>query len=75
MRKLLVTLDDELAKELAKYPNQNEIVRQALRLYIGDITTETVAGIRKSYQVLLHYMKESDSKLDYIARKVDNPNS
>lgn len=68
MRKLLVTLDDDLSKELAKYPNQNEIVRKALRLYIGDITTDTVEGLRASYEIITKYLKEIDSKIDYLSK-------
>lgn len=46
MRKLLVTLDDDLSKKLATYPNQNEVVRKALRLYIGDISADSIEGLR-----------------------------
>ena len=65
MRKLLVTLDDDLDKELAKYPNQNEIVREALRVYKLDISTDTVAGMRKSYAALRKYM---ETKFEYYDR-------
>lgn len=70
MRKLLVTLDDDLSPLLAKYPNQNEIVRKALRLYIGDITTDTVDGLRTSYKIIAKRLNEIDSKVDYIAGRV-----
>lgn len=70
MRRLVVTLDDELAPLLAKYPNQNEIVRQALRLYIGDITTDTREGLVTSYKMVARMLKEIDSKVDYIAGRV-----
>lgn len=70
MRKLLVTLDDEIAPLLAKFPNQNEIVRQALRLYIGDITTDTRQGIVTSYKIIAKTLREIDSKLDYLDRKL-----
>lgn len=70
MRKLLVTLDDELSPLLAKYPNQNEIVRESLRLYIGDITTDTREGLVASYKILIKLHKEIDAKLNYIARKL-----
>jgi hypothetical protein len=77
MRRLVINLDDELSNLLAKFPNQNEIVRQALRLYIGDITTDTLKGIRNSYRVFIKLLeksienqKETDSKIDYIARRI-----
>jgi metal-responsive CopG/Arc/MetJ family transcriptional regulator len=69
MRKLLVTLDDELSTLLEGYPNQNEIVRKALRLYIGNISTDTVEGLRASYQMIIKQLKEIDSKVDYLAKK------
>lgn len=69
MRKLLITLDDELSPLLAKYPNQNEIVRQALRLYIGDITTDAVQGIVTSYKLIAKQLKEIEAKVDYLAKE------
>ena len=70
MRKLLVTLDDDLSNLLAKYPNQNEIIRQSLRLYISDITPDTIEGLRASYTKVAKALKEIDSKVDYIAGKL-----
>lgn len=70
MRKLLVTLPDDLSDLLAKYPNQNEIVRKSLQLYIGNITTDTIDGLRTSYQLVAKKLQEIDEKIDYIASKV-----
>lgn len=77
MRRLVVTLDDELSPLLAKYPNQNEIVRQALRLYIGDIATDTREGLRSSLSIVAaqlkkqdHKLQDMDGKIDYIAGRV-----
>lgn len=70
MRKLLVTLDDDISPLLAKYTNQNEIVRQALRLYIGDITPDTVDALRKSFEIIKFKLNELDQKIDYIAKIV-----
>ena len=52
MRRLVINLDDELDLWLSKQTNQNETVRKALELYKGDITTDTVQGLRESYKVL-----------------------
>ncbi len=65
MRKLLLTLDDDMSKELAKYPNQSEVLREAFRIYKLDISTDTVAGMRKSFTVLKKYM---ESKFEYYDR-------
>lgn len=67
---MLVTLDDDLDTLLSKYPNQNEVTRTALRLYIGDITPDTVDGLRKSYNIFVKLAKDMDSKLDYIAGRL-----
>lgn len=71
MRKLLVTLDDDLDKVLAQYPNQNQIVREALKLYNGDITTDTIAGLRKSYDNLLRYTKSKHEYYDQVFARLD----
>ena len=70
MRKLLVTLDDELSPLLAKYPNQSEIVRKALRLYIHDISTDDMAQIKASYKIIVSVLKDMDSKIDYLAERI-----
>lgn len=71
MRKLLVTLNDELSKELAKYPNQSEIVRDALRVYNNDISTDTVRGLRQSYALIIKRLDDSFAKYDESFQKLD----
>jgi hypothetical protein len=46
MRRLVVTLDNTLDEWLAGFPNQAQIVRNALDLYHGDITTDTKEGLK-----------------------------
>lgn len=56
-------LDDELSKELEKFPNMSETTREALRLYIGLIpTSDTIPILKKSYSDLWDKM---DSKFEY----------
>jgi Arc/MetJ-type ribon-helix-helix transcriptional regulator len=62
MKKLLVVLDDELSKELDKYPNKSQVVREALKIYNGHISTDTVAGLRQSYKSL---QDNINSRFDY----------
>jgi hypothetical protein len=71
MRKLLLTLDDDMDKELAKYPNQSEILREAFRIYKLDISTDTVAGMRKSYTVLKKFMEERFDVYDQSFKRMD----
>lgn len=68
MRKLLVTLDDEMDKVLASYPNQNDIVRKALRLYNGDITTESI----KSIQLRLVKINQRLASIENAVTKIAN---
>lgn len=65
MRKLLLTLDDDMDKELATFPNQSEILREAFRIYKLDMSTDTVAGMRQSYKQLRKYM---ETKFEYYDR-------
>lgn len=78
MRKLVITLDDELDTWLSSHPNQNDTVRKALNLYKGDITTDTVSDIKKSYLILKEYIQqhfeqydESFSKLDILISELE----
>lgn len=77
MRKLLVTLDDELDTLLAGMPNQGGMMRECTKLYMGHILPETANGLRASYMIVGKRLEavndkidELDSKLDYIARKL-----
>ena len=67
MKLIHVKLDDDLADLLAKYPNQSEIVRQSLKLYIYGIHTGTLEGMRGTYTAIRNGLHELDSKLDYVA--------
>jgi len=71
MKKLLLTLDDEMAKELAKYPNQSEVLREAFRIYKLDISTDTVAGMRKSYDLLKKYMETKFEYYDHVFSQLE----
>jgi len=64
MKKILVVLDDELAKGLEGSANKSETIRNALRVYNEHILTDTVGGLRQSYKVLLKRLEEIDKKQD-----------
>lgn len=71
MKKLLVTLDDDLAKELDKFPNKSQIVREALKIYNEHISTDTVEGLRQSYDILRKFMGEKFEVYDESFRRMD----
>jgi len=70
MKKKLLTLDDETADLLAKYPNQSQVAREAIKLYLGYILPDNIDGMRAGYEKLFKQIKEIESKIDYLARKV-----
>lgn len=61
MRRLVVNLDNTLDVWLSGQVNQNETVRKALYLYKGDITTDTIQGLRKSYSAIIDKLEEHDA--------------
>lgn len=71
MKKLLIVFDDETANLLSDYPNMSQIVRNATQLYIGHILPDTAEGMRMSFKIIAKALKEIDSKVDYIAKKVE----
>lgn len=62
MKQLHLWITDEQSKELERYPNKAEAVRKAIDLYNGDITTDTIQGLRQSYTLLL---KTITGRFDY----------
>lgn len=78
MKKLLIVFDDETANLLQDYPNMSQVVRNATQLYIGHILPDTAEGLRASYKIVTKLLlelklqqKELDSKVDYIAGKLN----
>lgn len=70
MKKLLVVLDEETAKVLEGKINKSAYVRESVKYMSMDISTDTLEGMRKSYQALTKLSKEMDAKLDYISNKL-----
>lgn len=70
MKKLLISFDDDTANLLSKQKNMSAFVRDAVKVYTSDISTDTLASIKTSYAAIGTAIKELDSKLDFIARKV-----
>lgn len=71
MRRLVVNLDDDLDLWLTGKVNQNDTVRKALKLYKGDITTDTVEGMRVAYARIIQLLQKqtesyNSTKLSYL---------
>lgn len=70
MKKLLVVLDDETSNLLADEKNKSALIREAIKYIKMDISPDTIDGLRRSYDQLARQIREMDSKLDFIARKL-----
>ena len=70
MRKLLITLDDNLDPWLKRFPNQNEVVRKALAVYKEDITTDVVAGLRKAFRELKENQDRTNELLEKLVARI-----
>lgn len=76
MRKLLVTLDEEIDPWLAQFTNQNEVVRDALRVYkenispgVIDTLRTTYLGVRGELEKLNERQEVMNQNLEAIAKK------
>lgn len=64
---MLYQLTDEQAKELATYPNQSEVIRNAFEVYHGHITPEVLKGLRLAYEKINQRLAGIEQALDVIA--------
>lgn len=72
MKKKLITLDEETCKVLERYPNQSQVMREAIKLYSMDISLPTITGLLASYKQMITLQREINSKLDYMAKELQN---
>jgi len=71
MKKLLIAFDDDTAHLLAKNPNMSQTVREAVAIYNEHISTDTVAGLRESYKLLMKNMDERFDHYDMCFERLD----
>jgi len=71
VKKKIIVFDDESTKVLERQVNQSAYVREAVKYMSQDISTDTLKGIRRSYQSLAKLTQEINSKVDYIAKKME----
>lgn len=72
MKRVIISLEDEQFNLLKKKSNMSQTVRDSLQLYLSDITPDTVEGLRAAFTSLAKLTKEIDSKIDYLAGKLDD---
>lgn len=71
MKRILISFTDEQAKELSKQINMSQTVRNAVDIYNEHISTDTVQGLRQSYQALKNYQKEKFEYYDECFARLD----
>jgi metal-responsive CopG/Arc/MetJ family transcriptional regulator len=62
MKQLHVWVEDDTAKELEKYPNKSEVIRKAIIMYNGHITTDTLHGMRAAFLKLSKQYEEMEAR-------------
>lgn len=67
MKRKLIVLTDEQAKELETYPNQSEIIRNAFEVYHGHITPEVIKGLRLAYTKIEVRLANIELNMDKLA--------
>lgn len=71
MKQLLVLIPDEMAKELNKYPNKSEVVREAIAIYNEHISTDTINKMRLVFSKQAAEMNELTEKIEVLNKRLD----
>lgn len=72
MKRINITLDEETAKVLEKKVNKSETIRQALLIHNGDVSTDTLVGMRVAFKQILHETKETQARLVELYELVES---
>jgi len=79
MKKILVSIDEDTANLLEGSVNKSETIRESIKVYKQYILPDSVDGFRVAFQMTAQNIKRLDelmgeinSKIDYIARKLDD---
>lgn len=67
MKKKLIVFTDQQAKELETYPNQSEIIRTALDVYISNISPEMLNAMRMTFKQINTRLAAIEQAVDVIA--------
>ena len=71
MRRLVVTLDEECDTLLRRHNNQNQIVRDSIKLYHGDITTGEMVNIRRAFLALTKFLEQKTEYYDQVFSQLE----
>jgi hypothetical protein len=63
MKRIIITIDDETAKVLAREKNQSAAVRDALKVYQSDVPTDTIGAMRTAFTALRKKQEDHEKML------------
>lgn len=75
MKRICITIDEETDNLLKGKVNKSEVFREALRVYNGDISTDTLAGMREAFRKLLKKQTELETQVVYLVELTEKLNS
>lgn len=70
MIRMTFQVDDTISPLLQAEPNQSKLVRDLLRQHYSDIPTTVNDDIHHGMIAIYKLLKETDSKIDYIAGRL-----
>lgn len=74
MKRMLITLDEETANLLDKKVNKSQAVRDALRVYNEDISTDTLEGMRQAFRITHKKLEELETQIVYLSELIEKLN-
>lgn len=72
MERLNIILDEETANLLKGSKNKSRTIREALKVYNQCITLDSMTTIKQVLIAQRDLIKELDSKMDYLAGRLDD---
>ena len=72
MKRINLTIDEETAKVLAGKINKSEFIRESILIHNDAVSTDTIQGIKKAFQILIKEQKESQERLVELYEKVES---
>lgn len=79
MKRISITVDEETLNLLEGKVNKSETIRKALEIYNGDVSTDTLAGMRQAFRTSLQKQEEFElsvnERLEYMSELLEKLNN
>ena len=79
MKRISITVDEETLNQLEGKVNKSETIRKALEIYNGDVSTDTLAGMRQAFRTSLQKQEEFElsvnERLEYMSELLEKLNN